>query len=645
MKKISRSKQKNVFQQEIKWQGVKYEVEDLREDLATDKTKLFFGLCLSLGVFIYLFIPLFRMQVLQGEYWSNRSENNYIYREVVDTNRGVIYDSEGNKLVENIVGYKLLMRVYNVGKEEILTEVPVVANVFGLKESDIETLYNQNKDDDTISYLTVKSEISHEVFLRFKSLNINLKYFKLEEVTTRHYLTDPAFTHVLGYTGQASAEEVEAQKYMQGDIIGKDGIEYYYNDILQGTKGSRYLEVDALGNSIVEYRDKKVDPVPGDNLYLSISSDLQRKSYELLENEIEEIGASGGSVVVMDVNSGKIKVMTNYPSFDNNIYIGGITEDEYEAYDLIINDDRHPLPNRAIYVTEAPGSTFKLVVAASILNNKVIDANTIINSPGVIYIGADHLPVQEYGKHAYGDLNIEKALCKSSNIFFCTALMNSYDSPGYEYFVKDATLLGIGQKTGIDLPGESAGILPSPENKASLAAGNPYLDPFWYPEGDTCLTGFGQGIVTVTPIQLTVVSTVIATNGTVYQPTVIDSIEQDGNRIYKKPIIKAENIMDESIFDEIQRGMECGASWEGVISVLADTKVKVAAKTGTAEYGFKNETGEYEHVHVWVTGFFPAENPEYSFTVFIQDGEKSTNAALVIKDLIFYMYENGYLSD
>lgn len=602
---------------------------------------------LVVAIFLYIFWGLIKLQIVEGGKLSERAENNYILTHTIPPNRGVVFDVNGNKLVENVLGYRLYMRTYGLSSDDELKlqeEIRYLSDFVSLNYDEVWAKYESAKTDDTVGEIMVGDEIDRDSVLELKAEKANLTFFTIEEVPIRQYLMGEEFSHVLGYTGQVRLEDMDDFADVEyGDIVGMDGLEYTYDDLLRGTKGKVVVEVDAANNKVAEFHDRQVDAIDGADLYLSIDSVLQEKVYTVISQRVVQYGASGGSAIIMDVNTGKIAAMVSYPSYDNQIMVGGISEDEYDAYNQIVNNPQNPFINRAISSAQAPGSAFKIIVGSALLDSGAITKDTIIESTGIIYIGADNLPIQEFGQHVYGKLNVTKGICKSSNIFFCRGLMDYSDIETFDVY---ADRFGIGKLTGIDLPGENPGILPSPENKAKMAEYSPWLDEYWYPEGDTCITGFGQGITLVTPIQLTVVSGAVANGGTFWEPTVVDKIAYtDGSVVENTSVVRDKDVVAPWVWEPIRAGMKCSTTYEGVISMLADTKVKVAAKTGTAEFGAQNAQGRYEHTHAWITGYFPAENPQYSFTVLLEDGGESGRAALTIEEVINFMADRGYVEE
>jgi penicillin-binding protein 2 len=442
---------------------------------------------------------------------------------------------------------------------------------------------------------------------------------------------------VLGYTSQASEKDLQEFSWLSmGSIVGKTGVERSYEQQLHGTDGKLAEEVDVYGRSISQQPYKVSEPVSGKNLYLTINGDVQNKVYEILGKSVKKYDAAGGAVVIEDVNNGEILSIVSYPSYDNNLFVSGITQEEYTH---LITHPQNPLLDRPISAQLPPGSTFKTIVAAAGLESGVITKNTrYLSRTG--YTFSNGAPFKEFGNHAYGSLNVVDALMVSSNIFFCEMIRDWNMNELVPYLEK----LGIGQYTGIDLPGEMPGRLPSPENKRKLAQTiSPWLEEVWYPEGDSCNSVIGQGITLVTPIQMSNWIAAIANGGTLYTPHVGKKfIDENGLEFPIEYNVIRENVVSDKSLKIVREGMWSVVNGSrGIAKALSTTGVTVAAKTGTAEFGKVNEEGEYEDTHAWVTGFFPYENPKYSFSLLLEDGGTSANAVATIKEIIIWMVQNG----
>jgi penicillin-binding protein 2 len=613
-------------------------------------------LIFCLLLFGTLFLSLAKLQIVQGDEMAKRSEQNSIRVTSMSAYRGVIFDRDGNKVVENVpaVNVYLNIDVYlnkemEIDEEKLRSATTILEEILGEKWKSVtkdETTYSSIYEkvvstydsDPYFSNILIAKDISNDASITLKAKGEELEGVVLEDESKRRYIYPDQFAHILGYVGQASAEDIERYEYISNnDTVGKLGIEKEYNQLLAGQNGEKATEVNAMGHSITGSSYIITPQVSGKSLYMSIDMEVQKEIYSLIEEAVEENGATGASVVVEDVNSGEILSMISYPGYDNNQFIGGISQ---KQYDKLIDDSRIPLLNRPIAAQVPPGSTFKTLVAASALDAGAINTSTTyVSRHG--YTFSSGAPFQEFQNHAYGPLNIIAAIAKSSNIYFCETIRN-WDIDELVPYLRD---FGIGEYTGIDIPGEMPGRLPSPENKIYLAEhGATWLDPIWYPEGDGCNSVIGQGITLVTPIQMSNWMAAIANGGTLHTPHIVSkSVDEDGEEEDIKYEPLNEDFISQSALENVRKGM-----WSVVHSDLGSAKMlrdlgeEVAIKTGTAEFGALNEKGEYEHTHAWIAGFYPYEDPKYSFTIFFEDGGLSFDSLPHAKKILSWLINSGY---
>lgn len=607
-------------------------------------------------VFFVLIINLVKLQVVQGEEMLKRSKDNKVRITLVDAFRGVIFDSKGQKLVENVSSvnvYLLLEKYYkqdgldNQGVEETLDTLGgILGDSWNQSESDgtkytslSDRVFSIYKKEEYVNKILLASDISNDLVIKIKAMGDSLEGVVLDNGNKRRYLQGDIFSHLLGYTSEASEKDLEKYPHlMVGDIVGKSGVEKFYEEQLKGTKGRIAQEIDVFGRSVSNTQYMLSKPVSGKSLYLSINSDIQKEMYRVLKEAVDNNSAAGGAGVIEDVNSGEILAIVSYPSYDNNLFVNGISQIEY---DKLIKDKRNPLLDRSIAAQIPPGSTFKTIVAAAGLEAGVINKNSkYLSKTG--YTFSNGAPFQEFRNHSYGTLSVTDALMVSSNIFFCEMIRDW----NMNELAKYLEAFGIGQSTGIDIPGEMPGRMPSPENKKILAqTSSPWLEEIWYPEGDSCNSVIGQGITLVTPIQMSNWIAAIANGGTLHTPHIAKKFVDENGFEYEieyKPL--KEEVVSQNSLDIVKQGMwEVVYGSRGIAKSLGSTGTVVAAKTGTAEFGKLNSKGVYEDTHAWATGFFPYKNPKYSFSILLEDGGSSSNAVVAIKQLITWMVANGFV--
>ncbi|MCD4811550.1 penicillin-binding protein 2 [bacterium] len=607
-------------------------------------------------LFSVLFVSLVNLQIVQGEEMAKRSEYNSIRITTVPSYRGVIFDKNGEKLVENVPAISAYINIdvflnqrLEIDEEKLHNVSDILEEILGdkwlmvLEEDEhyasiYEKIYTIYSSDPYLSNILLARDIGNDMSINIKSRGEELPGVILEDESKRNYIHSQYFSHILGYVGEASTSDIGNNEYIsQNDTVGKLGIEQYYNELLAGTNGKRATEVNALGHSITGSSYTIEQELSGESLYLTLDIDVQEQLYKILTTSVAKSGAKGASIVVEDVNNGEILSMVSYPGYDTNKFIGGISQKDYQA---LLEDKRVPLLNRSVAAQVPPGSTFKTLVAAGALDAKAITTSTIyVSRQG--YTFSSGAPFQEYANHSYGSLNIVQAIAKSSNIFFCETIRN-WDM---DELVPYLSAFGIGEYTGIDIPGEMPGRLPSPENKIYLAEhGSPWLDAIWYPEGDSCNSVIGQGITLVTPIQMVNWMAAIANGGTLYRPHIAQkSIDEDGNitEIVYEPL--GTDIVSKEALDVVKEGMWSTVhSNMGSSGTLRSLGQEVAIKTGTAEFGALNAKGEYEHTHAWIAGFYPYDDPKYSFVIFLEDGGLSFDSLPYIKEVLHWLIESEY---
>jgi penicillin-binding protein 2 len=631
--------------------------DDVENDGNGDGIKWnFLILLVSFSVLLFLLLfNVFRLQVVEGNLMYERSERNQIHIINIPARRGIIFDRNGEKLVENnpsvdcFVDLKSFLDEEGILNDELLREnVTRVQSMLGENwildideeySSILERIYVVLEKDPDTEVVLIASNVSNDVVIEMKARSDEILGVYLDEGVSRYYPHKDFLTHVLGYTGIVTAEDFQTLDYVGfNDLVGRTGIEKSYDADLIGMKGQMAVEVNALGQVVSKGEMLVRDMVPGKSLYLSLDINAQRKAYEILQEGLDTYGATSASMIVQDVSNGEILVMSNFPSYDNNLFVQGISQEDFET---ILFADGAPFTNKAIAAQVPPGSMFKPLVAAAALDAGAITRDTVYVSRAG-YSFSSGAPFQEFQGKVYGSLNLVDAIMLSSNIYFCETIRN-WDMnklvPYLKYF-------GIGEYTGIDIPGEGPGRLPSPENKVELSkTSSPWLEPYWYPEGDSCNSVIGQGITTVTPIQAVSWTSTIANGGTFYTPhlgkKLFDNEGKETNLEFEKI---REDFISKDALKVVREGMrESVAGSRKVIVPLTDAKVEVAAKTGTAEFGKLSSEGIYEHTHAWVSGFFPYEEPKYSFVVFLEDGGASNNSAQLAREFIDWFVENGFL--
>ncbi|KUK67415.1 MAG: Penicillin-binding protein 2 [candidate division WS6 bacterium 36_33] len=608
-----------------------------------------------LGVLIF---ELSSLQIVEGEEMLVRSVNNQVRIRKVPPYRGVIFDRNGKQLAVNESAMNVYLAIEHYLDQEGLIDTTLVeetSNTLGgilgsnwehsTDEGDkqfktiSEKIYSIHSESPYFSEILIARDIDNDVAIKIKAMSEELPGVYIDSGSKRFYPEREVLSHVLGYTGTVSSEDISELDYVSPtDVIGRTGLEREYDEDLLGQAGEIAWEVDAVGRTISKEGYVIKEPVSGKNLYLTIDLDIQKQLYDLIREGVKEYDAQGGAAVIQDPQTGEIIAIVSYPSYDNNLFVGGISSSEYSK---LITNPSNPLLNRAIAAQVPPGSTFKTLVAIAGLDSGAITKDTVyVSRRG--YTFSSGAPFQDYRNSAYGALNLIDAISVSSNIYFCELIRN-WDMDKLVPYLED---FGIGSYTGIDIPGEAPGRLPSPENKIALAnTTNPWLDAVWYPEGDSCNSVIGQGITLVTPLQMANWTSAIANEGTLHTPHVGDYfLNEDGERktLEYEPI--RTEVASKDAIKTVKEGMWSAVNGpRATIRTLSGLGVEVAAKTGTAEFGALSKDGTYESTHAWATSFFPYDKPKYVMTIFLEDGGESINAVRIARQMVEWMIKEDLI--
>ncbi|MCE5329470.1 penicillin-binding protein 2, partial [bacterium] len=455
-------------------------------------------------------------------------------------------------------------------------------------------------------------------------------------------------SHILGYTGEINEEKLSQEKYQTdyagGDQIGLTGVEEQYEDILRGSKGKTVYEVDPLGRptDIIE----QTDYVPGNDIYLTVDIELQKYVEETLATQLEAIRkikvskkdenykGSGGAVVVLDAKTGEVLAMASYPTYDPSVFIGGISNLEWEQLNDPVNN--FPLNNRAI-MGFPPGSVFKIATAYAGLSEGIINKNSIISCAGTWYgLGTDY-PKSCWNKSGHGGLNITGAIQNSCDIYFYETSLRLFlkNNNSDELLQKYSKLLGFGSVTDLDLPNESAGVIPDKAWKKEQFK-NDKANSIWFP-GDTVNMAIGQGDVSVTPLQLAYAYMTVANRGIQYTPHFLKNIKDESEEnIINLPEKKYNDLeLNQEYVNIIENGFNLvtkqGTGSSAFRSFPLD-EIPVAGKTGTAEFAGRQD-------YAWFASYAPIGNPQYVVAVMLeQAGGGGANAAPVAEKIYEYLY-------
>lgn len=583
------------------------------------KLQSFFALLM-----LIFFGRLFYLQIVQGGYYSSVSEQNYTRIVEIKSSRGILYDRNMTQIVFNVPVFDLVLVPADFFKDRnnVTANMANVASSLGISADELRGKIDEATENPNLyESILIQGNIDKEKALIIDEKIKGIGGVKLENSAIRKYIDGKYLSFVVGYSGRVNKEDLSQHpNYLMTDTIGKEGLEFSYEEELRGVYGKQEVEVNSLGQ--VRRSVQSAAPVSGNDLVLTLDAELQKRLYDELEKMNQKYTSStGGSAVAIDPRDGSVLALVSYPSYDNNIFANGITSEEYSS---LLSDDKKPLFNRAIAGEYPPGSTFKPLMAAAALQEGVISPNRKIFDSGSIGVGGWTFVDWK----AHGEVDLVKAIAQSCNVYFYTVGGGYGDIKGIgEAKIKQyANLFGLGKKTGIDIPGEKSGLIPDETWKRAVKN-----EP-WY-IGDTYHMSIGQGDVLATPLQIASYTAAIANGGTLYKPHLVkDVLDVDGNSVRKiEGDIVRKDFIDQKNLEWVQKGMrENVISGSGMsISVL---DVESAGKTGTAQYAGNQKS------HAWYTVYAPYEDPEIVMAIMVEGGGEGHLAAVPIAKNILHWY-------
>jgi penicillin-binding protein 2 len=558
------------------------------------------------GIFLVLIFGLWRLQVVGAENYRALAEANRIRKVPILAPRGKLFDREGRLLVDNYPSVSCFL-VREQG-HDYMSDLPRIANGLHMTVDQIEAILKKYQTAPKYQPLPLKQDITPDEQEFIEAHRDEFPELETVEEQRRLYPRDGFAAHLIGYVGEVSEDMLNDPKYAYyepGDVVGKSGVEQSYDAILRGQDGSRDVVVDSHGREVGKLGIEHA--VPGKSLKLTIDIDIQRAAENALEGR-------NGAIVAMDPHTGEILAMVSRPVFDPNDFAVRIGREEWNK---LITDPEHPLLNKAIQAQLAPGSTFKIIMAAAGLEEGIAQTLNVHCSGGASFYG-HYFKCWQKGGH--GEVNITRAIYQSCDVFFYTLA----EKLGIGRIAKWAHAFGLGQKTGIDLPNEAAGTMPSEEWKMRN------YHQKWY-AGETISVGIGQGAVAATPIQMARAIAGIASGGALKRPHVVfpDELPPD----YRKAILESfpgsgnQNVpIDPASWETITDAMTLVMAPGGTDSSAHLEGIDFAGKTGSAQTMSNALAARLGHSHsvkdnAWFVGFAPRRNPDIVVCTLFEAGE------------------------
>lgn len=571
-------------------------------------------------IFIILLGRMVYLQLWRGDYYAKQSDGNRLRKSLIFAPRGIIYDENNIPLVDNVPSYTVALQKQSKYKEEHLVQLSQMLDI------PLENIKQKIKDKANFyEPIILKTNLSVELMTKVEEERRNIPELMLMVQPVRSYPFKELAVHTLGYVGEVSEYELEKGIFKDvpiGSIVGKYGLEKTYDSVLRGEDGSFMEEVDVAGNVVQHIGVKK--PLAGKNIKLTINYELQKELERFTDKHLATIyGARACAVVAMDPRDGAIKAMLSRPDYDPNLFVHGIS---LKNWNRINNDPNFPMNNKAISGEYPPGSTFKAVTGSAALDLGKVDFYELILDKGY----HDLVPtMSNAGGEVLGWLNFKNALAMSDNVYFYELGYRV----GIDNISKYARAYGFGSKTGIDLEGESRGLVASKEVKKKL----------WNEDwrlGDTFNAAIGQGFNLATPLQLGVMLSCIANGGMKNTPYLVSEIQNRDGSLYEKPKRAAGKRIEVSdqTMEYIRIAMGATTEEGGTAAYFSGLPRKIAGKTGTAENPMGRDHGLF-------VAYGPVENPELVVVCIVEQGGYGSTAAgpIVYRAFEEFFMQKGWM--
>jgi len=563
-----------------------------------------------------LLFGFWKLQVLDSGYYGQLAERNRIRSIPVIAPRGRMLDREGRVLVDNYPSFSVLL----LREDEPLLEQHLgeIAEGLEMQPDDLKQQIDAARGLPRFNPIVVKPEATPADIAFIESHRADLPLLELLMVHRRKYPGDGFMAHAIGYVGEVNEKQIEASggRLRPGDIAGKSGLERAYNDTLMGADGMRRVIVNSLGKEVGKLEQKEA--IPGKPIHLTIDYDLQL----VAENAL---GPQQGAVVALDPRTGEVLAITSHPEFDPKDFAVRVSKEEWQQ---LSEDPARPLLNRAIQAQLAPGSVFKIVMATAMLESKAVPENFSVDCKGSEDFYGRQFKCWVYGKGSHGHVELHDAIVHSCDIFF----YNLGKRLGIDRISYYSSQLGLGRRTGIDLPGEQEGLVPSEAWKERV------FKQKWYP-GETISVAIGQGATTVTPLQLAHTVAGVAMGGAFHRPHLLLGAKDTDEASFPISEETTEKVT-QAMFGVVNEagGTAHGAHLEGIEFCGKTGSSQLISNEGKARAG--HVSGKQLVDNAWFVGFAPRRNPEIVVAVLVEHGvHGATVAAPVARDVIKAYYD------
>ena len=605
---------------------------------------------------------LWRFQFVQGQVYRREAERQSTKLITVPASRGVIYDRGGERLVRNVPSFKVIVVPANLPDDEgeaedvlirlsMLLDIPYASST-DEGDGEGETIRGVREMIEDVPYvapyrpIVIRRNVEREKALLVAQEASHLPGVSVEVESVRDYPYGRLLSQLLGYLlpiPEGKEEAYREEGYDPAtDRVGSAGIEATYEEVLRGTKGQQVVEEDVLGR-VRRVVEERAAPVPGDNVYLTIDLDLQEAAHEALQQGLGETVSPRGVAIAMDPQTGEILAMVSLPTYDNNVFVEGVSQEDWERW----QDPHRPLINHAISDAVPPGSVFKIVVASAALQEGVVVARTELHCPGKIVVPNRYYPNDPgqaqpfycWNKAGHGAQNVVGGLAHSCDVFFYKAgggfEETDFEGLGVARIADYARLFGLGEPSGVELPAESGGLVPTSDWKRHTYGES-------WSTGDTYNYSIGQGFLEVTPLQMLNAVNVVANGGTLYRPQIVDHVsnaEGETTASFEPDVIHRVPVSQEHL-SLVEEGMEGVVAYGTAARRGQIEGLRVAGKTGTAQFcdDIMCGVGFEQPEHAWYAAYGPVEEPEISVIVYLYNGGEGSVAAVPVAQEIMTHY-------
>jgi penicillin-binding protein 2 len=569
------------------------------------------------AMFSVLAVSFWVLQVVHHVKYAEMAENNQQRTLPLRAPRGLVFDRDGRVLVENRHSYSV--SIVREHTKDINRTIRLLARVLGVDEARVREIVDRNRREPSYRPITVVQDatLAQVAAVTARRLDFELPDVVVEQVPTRRY-PEAMAAHLFGYVGEVSDLQVADGNLKSGDIVGQSGIEKVYNALLMGDDGARRVVVNSVGREIRTLEED--EPTEGKRLRLTIDYDVQKA----IEDGFDRIGFNGAAVV-LEPHTGEVLGFTSRPAYDPNAFAAGI---DRAAWASLTTDEDRPLNDRAIQGRYSPGSTFKMAVALAALEEGIITPDFQVScSGGATFYGR---PFKCWKKGGHGSLNLRQAIEQSCDVYFYTV----GNMVGVDKINKWATAIGLGVKSGIDLPNEVEGLVPSTEWKREK------MHEKWY-AGETISVAIGQGAVSVTPVSMAVYAASLANGGTRVTPHLLKAVDDgSGWKPLPTPLPQSKADVDPAKLQAIRDGLFLVVNGAGTGHNAQIKGYDVSGKTGTAQIisnqgkATAGKTSKDLRDHGWFVFFAPKDDPQIAGVVFLEHGVHGSNAALVTHHIL-----------